>query len=460
MNEFPYHETVTRLQKVQLALAKRQADACLITSAVNQYYLAGVIFDGYLYILPEGDPLFFVKRPVNFLDEQANGENQNKWAEQAKPGRQGKPVNEERPPRWGKPIRKPEQIPALLHELGLPQPKRVLIEADQMSFSAATRLQAALGMPEIGNISGEMRRIRMIKSEYELEQMRTSAHVHTKVYETIPSLYRKGMTDLELQVEIERQMRLHGSVGIFRSFGENMDIFMGSMLTGDNAQAPSPYDYALGGTGISPLLPIGANGTVLEPGTTLMVDMAGNYGPYMDDMSRTFVIEQAPDLAYRAHQVSMEIHRAIVENGQVGTPCSDLYHLAEEMVKENGLSPYFMGTIQQAKFIGHGVGLEINEPPVLSPRSRDLLEAGMAIALEPKFVLPGIGAVGIENTYIVREGKRENGWDSEQKGERENDRKGEQVNRWESERENDREEGQTSWLENITLFPEEMVLLS
>ncbi len=452
MNEFPYHETVTRLQKVQLALAKRQADACLITSAVNQYYLAGVIFDGYLYILPEGDPLFFVKRPVNFLDEQANGENQNKWAEQAKPGRQGKPVNEERPPRWGKPIRKPEQIPDLLRKLALPQPKRVLIETDQMSFSAASRLQVALGMPEIGNISREMRRIRAIKSEYELAQMRANAHVHTKVYETIPSLYRKGMTDLELQVEVERQMRLHGSVGIFRSFGENMDIFMGSMLTGDNAQAPSPYDYALGGAGISPLLPIGANGTVLKPGTTLMVDMAGNYGPYMDDMSRTFVIEQAPDLAYRAHQVSMEIHRAIVENGKVGTPCSDLYHLAEVMAKENGLSPYFMGTIQQAKFIGHGVGLEINEPPVLSPRSRDLLEAGMAIALEPKFVLPGIGAVGIENTYIVREGKRENGWDNKQKGE--------QVNRWESERENDREREQTSWLENITLYPEEMVVLS
>ena len=339
MNKFPWHEAASRLQKVQLALAKRQADACLITSAVNQYYLAGVIFDGYLYILPEGDPLFFVKRPVNFLDEQANGENQNKWAEQAKPGRQGKPVNEERPPRWGKPIRKPEQIPDLLRKLALPQPKRVLIEADQMSFSAASRLQVALGMPEIGSISGEMRRIRAIKSEYELAQMRANALVHTKVYETIPSLYRKGMTDLELQVEVERQMRLHGSVGIFRSFGENMDIFMGSMLTGDNAQAPSPYDYALGGAGISPLLPIGANGTVLKPGTTLMVDMAGNYGPYMDDMSRTFVIEQAPDLAYRAHQVSMEIHRAIVENGKVGTPCSDLYHLAEVMAKENGLSP-------------------------------------------------------------------------------------------------------------------------
>ena len=216
------------------------------------------------------------------------------------------------------------------------------------------------------------------------------------------------MTDLELQIEIERQMRLHGSVGIFRSFGQNMDIFMGSMLAGDNAQTPSPYDFALGGAGISPLLPIGANGSKLMPGTTLMVDMAGNYRPYMDDMTRTFVIEQAPDLAYQAHQVSINIHKAIVDSFNVGTACSDLYLLAEEIAKENGLATYFMGTTQQAKFIGHGVGLEINEPPVLSPRSKETLEPGMAFALEPKFVLPGIGPVGIENTYIVQEDGLEN----------------------------------------------------
>ena len=74
------------------------------------------------------------------------------------------------------------------------------------------------------------------------------------------------------------------------------------------------------------------------------------------------------------------------------------------MVRRNGLADYFMGTGQQAGFVGHGVGLEINEPPVLAPRSKEILQPGMAIAIEPKFVLPGIGAVGIENTYIVRDG--------------------------------------------------------
>ncbi|WP_298651604.1 Xaa-Pro peptidase family protein [uncultured Proteiniphilum sp.] len=373
MNKLPLHEAGSRLKKVQQAITEMQADACIITSAVNQYWLCGFIFDGYLFIFPEGDPILFVKRPSDIADERVQ------------------------------PIRKPEQIPGILSEAGLPLPERILFEADQLSFNAATRLQAALEMPQTKNISGELRKLRAVKSEYELEQMRESARIHAKVYELIPSLYRKGMTDLELQIEIERQMRLHGSVGIFRSFGENMDIFMGSMLAGDNAQAASPYDYALGGEGMTPLLPLGANGTLLVPGTTLMVDMAGNYRPWMDDMTRTFAIEHAPDIAYKAHQISIDIHNAIIKTFRAGTLCSELYLLAEEMVRENGLTPYFMGTVQQARFIGHGVGLEINEPPVLTPRSKEILEPGMAFALEPKFVLPGIGAVGIENTYVVHE---------------------------------------------------------
>ncbi len=373
MNKLPLYEADSRLKRVQQTITEMEADACIITSSVNQYWLCGFIFDGFMFLFPEGDPILFVKRPSNIVDERA------------------------------KQIRKPEQIPDMLREIGISLPKRILVEADQLSFSAATRLQAALGMPETKNISGEVRKIRSVKSEYELEQMRESARIHAYVYELIPSLYREGMTDLELQIEIERQMRLHGSVGIFRSFGENMDIFMGSMLAGDNAQTASPYDYALGGAGISPLLPLGANGTLLLPGTTLMVDMAGNYRPWMDDMTRTFAIEHTPDMAYKVHQVSIDIHNAIMKNFRAGALCSELYLLAEEIVNQNGLAPYFMGTIQQAQFIGHGVGLEINEPPVLTPRSREVLEPGIAFALEPKFVLPGIGAVGIENTYVVHE---------------------------------------------------------
>lgn len=377
MNQIPKTEADKRLQRLQQIIPTMQAEACIITSSVNQYWLTGFIFDGYILVYASGDPLLFVKRPSGLSGDNVI------------------------------PIRKPEQIPGLLLEAGLQVPKRVLLESEVISFNAALRLQAALEMPEVENVSAAIRKIRSVKSEYELNQICESAAIHKNVYDLIPSLYRKGMTDLALQIEIERQMRLHGSMGIFRSYGENMDIHMGSILAGDNAQAASPFDYALGGAGITPLLPLGANGTKLLPGTTLMVDMAGNYRPYMDDMTRTYVIEHAPDVAYKAHQVSLEIVRAIEETTKAGVPCAELWHLAEKIVKENKLEACFMGTAQQSKFVGHGVGLEINEPPVLTPRSKEVLESGMAFALEPKFVLPGIGAVGIENTYIVHDDRLE-----------------------------------------------------
>jgi Xaa-Pro aminopeptidase len=369
----PKEELIARLRKVQQVIVDQQADACIITTSVNQFYLNDSIFNGYFYILPESDPLLFIKRPIGI---NGNGVEY---------------------------IRKPEQIPDMLNQYNLPLPRLLLLEADALSYTSVIRLQTALNMPKIANISQKMREIRAIKSDFELNQIRESAKIHAEVYSQIPAIYRPGMTDIDFQIELEYIMRKAGSLGIFRSFGENMDIFMGSILTGNNAQTPSPYDYALGGGGISPLLPLGANGTPLKNGTTLMIDMAGNYRPYMDDMTRTFAIGKVPEIAYHAHQVSIDIHNKIWETAKPGTLCSDLYLLAEKKTKENQLEPYFMGTVQQAKFIGHGVGLEINEPPVLTLRSKEALQPGMAIALEPKFVLPGIGAVGIENTYIVNE---------------------------------------------------------
>ena len=91
----------------------------------------------------------------------------------------------------------------------------------------------------------------------------------------------------------------------------------------------------------------------------------------------------------------------MAEAARPGVAAADLYNMAADMVKAAQMEPYFMGHRQHAGFIGHGVGIEINEAPVIAPRSRDILAEGNAIALEPKFVIPGIGAVGIENTYLV-----------------------------------------------------------
>lgn len=362
-----------RIQQIQQHIVDQKADACVISSLVNLYYLNGFIFDGYMYIQPDQEPMLFVKRPVDIDSDRVEY------------------------------IRKPEQLPELLTKHNMALPKNILLESDVLSYNSIKRFQKALQMPQMKSISGFMRELRSVKSDDELAQLRKSALSHAKVYNQIPSLYREGMTDLDLQIEIEYVMRKEGSIGTFRAFGENMDIYMGNLLAGDNAQEASPFDFALGGRGIDPLLPLGSANKLLQPGTSIMIDMAGNYTPYISDMTRTFSVGELPEEAQRAHQLSIDIHTEIIGFAKQGIACADVYERTMEMVVDSKMEQYFMGTTQQAKFVGHGLGLEINEPPVLAPRSREILQKNMAIALEPKFVLPGIGAVGIENTYFVTE---------------------------------------------------------
>lgn len=365
------NELELKWRRIQQAMRQEEADGCLLTMNMNLYYVSGQVFNGYFYLPAEGRPYWFVKRLTVPETNQVHV------------------------------IRKPEQMPELFRDLNLAMPRKLLLEADELSYNEYIRLQHVFRAEATGNASALIRHIRMIKTPWEIEQMRISARRHEAVYREIPACYRPGMRDVELQIEIEKRMRMHGSLGYFRAFGSNMDIFMGSLLAGENAGEPSPFDFALGGTGMHASGPLGANGTLLEEGTTVMADMSGNYTAYQTDMTRVFSIGKLPDRAYRVHRVALEIQARMERAAKPGVPCAELYRDALAMAGQEGLKDCFMGTHLQAKFVGHGVGLEINELPVLTTRSKDILQPGMTFAFEPKFVLAGIGAVGIENTFLV-----------------------------------------------------------
>ena len=365
------NELELKWRRIQQAMRQEEADGCLLTMNMNLYYVSGQVFNGYFYLPAEGRPYWFVKRLTIPETNQVHV------------------------------IRKPEQIPDFFRDLNLAMPRKLLLEADELSYNEYIRLQHVFRAEATGNASALIRHIRMIKTPWEIEQMRISARKHEAVYREIPACYRPGMRDIELQIEIEKRMRVHGSLGYFRAFGSNMDIFVGSLLAGENAGEPSPFDFALGGTGMHASGPLGANGTLLEEGTTVMADMSGNYTAYQTDMTRVFSIGKLPDRAYRVHRVALEIQARMERTAKPGGPCAELYRDALAMAGQEGLEDCFMGTHLQAKFVGHGVGLEINELPVLTTRSKDILQPGMTFAFEPKFVLAGIGAVGIENTFLV-----------------------------------------------------------
>ena len=365
------NELELKWRRIQQAMRQEEADGCLLTMNMNLYYVSGQVFNGYFYLPAEGRPYWFVKRLTVPETNQVHV------------------------------IRKPEQMPELFRDLNLAMPRKLLLEADELSYNEYIRLQHVFRAEATGNASALIRHIRMIKTPWEIEQMRISARRHEAVYREIPACYRPGMRDVELRIEIEKRMRMHGSLGYFRAFGSNMDIFMGSLLAGENAGEPSPFDFALGGKGIHASGPLGANGTLLREGTTVMADMSGNYTAYQTDMTRVFSIGKLPDRAYRVHRVALEIQARMERTAKPGVSCAELYRDALAMAGQEGLKDCFMGTHLQAKFVGHGVGLEINELPVLTTRSKDILQPGMTFAFEPKFVLAGIGAVGIENTFLV-----------------------------------------------------------
>ncbi len=361
-------ESALRLSRIQRLMADASVPAILVTDNANIYYLTGRVFDGYIYIPAEGAPLYFVRRPVDLGGDGVVR------------------------------IRKPEQI---AESLTLNIPPVVGLELDLLPYTSAQRISAIFPGSEIVNASPVLRAARSVKTEVEIGMIKQSGLRQERVYRMVPRLYRDGMTDLELQVEIERVSRLEGCLGQFRISGDSMELYMGNVLVGDNADNPTPSDFAMGGRGLDPSLPVGADGTMIRRGNSVMVDVNGNYTGYMTDMTRTFSLGEVDALAMRAHRCSIDICERLAAMGTPGAEAKQIYHTAEEMAREAGLERYFMGHAQKAGFVGHGVGIEINEMPVIAPRSRDILAEGNVIALEPKFVIPGVGAVGIENTYVM-----------------------------------------------------------
>lgn len=365
-------ELKIRRDKIRRLMLQQGIDALIIATNVNMIYANGAMVSGYLYIPLNAPSILFVKRPNNVVGEHVM------------------------------PIRKPEQLPELIAQCGLPMPTKLALEGDELTYREYLRLAACFPNVEVVPCATSLvREARSVKTEQEVELFRRSGKLHAQAYAQIPSLYRAGMTDSELSIEVERLMRQSGCLGIFRVFGQSMEIFMGSLLAGDNAAVASPYDFALGGEGLHPSLPGGANGTLLKEGESFMVDMAGNYYGYMSDMSRVYAIGSLSQEAYKAHQVCIDIQNEIADHVKPGVVCESLYQMAMERVRRAGFADYFMGVEQKARFIGHGVGLEINESPVIASRISTILEPGMVFALEPKIVLPGVGPLGIENTWVV-----------------------------------------------------------
>lgn len=137
----------------------------------------------------------------------------------------------------------------------------------------------------------------------------------------------------------------------------------------------------------------------------MIVDLCAVMYGYHVDQTRTLSLGALPDKLYKAYKIALEIEHEVGKTIYPGVAVGELYEKAARMAESHDLGEHFMGYgRQRLGYCGHGVGLELDEFPVVMKGGKTFLSPGMVIALEPKFHFPGVGVVGVEDTFVVMDG--------------------------------------------------------
>lgn len=371
----PTSETRARTTRLQEILAARGIGLALIRQPADLFYYTGTVADGFLAVPAEGHPTFLVRRPQ---DRLAAAEVPWELAFYSDLG----------------------ELPALLHALTVPREGPLGLELDVVPATLYLRFKDHLcPKTPIQDISPLIRRQRMVKSPYEIEQIRQAAAILDETFTAVPELLRPGLTELELSAALEYRLRLLGHQGLIRLRNFSLEMFFGHVLSGLAGLELAYTDTPSGGLGFSPAFPQGPSLKPLAPGEPVTIDIASCFNGYVADMTRLYVLGDLPTDAWRVYDLTLELFRLFEAEARPGVRPGDLYQRLWEMVVQAGWGEHFMGQgPDRVSFLGHGVGLELDEYPFLTARFPFTLEMDMVLAFEPKFFLPNIGLVGLEDT--------------------------------------------------------------
>ena len=250
--------------------------------------------------------------------------------------------------------------------------------------------------------------LRAVKSEYELSCMRRAGKLHQLVIEEVaPVLLRPGISEARLCSEICTCMLDRGAMGISRFNQPAAEDVLGVASFSENSLRASALDSPSGNIGTCiAMKSIGSSARCLKDGDTVLLDIPCGYNGYHTDKSITFYFGSLADhpqggLIRAAREQCVFLEHEIASMMQPGAVPAEIYEKILACV-----DPAFRdGFMNGCKFLGHSIGLTMDETPVLAKGFSAPLEAGMTLAVEPKIALPGIGLIGCENTYeIVQHG--------------------------------------------------------
>lgn len=371
----PLDELQIRIKRMQGEMEKNNIAGSLLMQRADIFYFSGTGQNAHLFIPASGDPTLVVKKSLT----RARQESALKQII---------------------PFESRESLVKLI-AAAIPAKKKIGLEADVLPANLYINYQKMLADYELVDVSRQIRIIRAVKSPYEIKLFQDAAVLGEAVFNYAHAVIKEGLTEVELAGHLESYARSKGHQGTVRMRGFNQELYFGHIMTGKNAAINSFLDSPTGGSGLNPSFPQGAGSAVIQRHEPILVDFVSVLGGYMVDQTRIFSLGSLAPHLMKAYQTALEIKKALTVLGKPGTMSNLLYQRAEEIAAGAGLIDYFMGYEDKISFVGHGVGIELDELPVIARGLGVPLEIGMVFALEPKFIFPGEGTVGIEDTFMV-----------------------------------------------------------
>ena len=376
----PASEVHDRIKRLQHKIREASLDGALICEHTEMLYYTGTIQNGALFVPADWEPQLFIRRNVERARLESPMEVISEYTSF-------------------------KDIINVLKKRALPF-GRIGIDEHSTTMAHFKVLKKHFVHSGFGDISHSLRGIRAVKSAYELGKIKQAAEVARTVISKVPEWLVPGITEWELCLRLFQEIAMLGNSCVGRLMFNSGDFFMGLVGFGDSTNHPTAFDGPAGMPGKSPACPHAGSDRPLKPGDLIFIDAAYPSDEYYVDKTRVFSLGKPDPKALEAHAICLDIQESVRKRLQPGAIPSKIYEeVFDEVVLPKGFSPDFMGFgSNQVKFLGHGVGMAINEYPVIANKFDDPLEENMILAVEPKKGLKGLGMVGIENTFQVMSG--------------------------------------------------------
>ena len=279
-----------------------------------------------------------------------------------------------------------------------------LVETEVLTIGILERLKKHFSIKHMYPVENILFDVRSNKSPYELYWIKESGKKHEYLLdEVVPGILREGMSELEFTAELYEKMLKLGYHGVSRFYMYQTEMIAGQIAFGENSLCPTNFDGPGGMQGMCPAVPIiGSRDRYLKKGDLVFIDIGfGMYG-YHSDRTQVYMFGAKPsEEVIKAHRKCIEVEKRTASLLKRGSIPSEIYKKVMDTLDDDFLNNFMGFGTRKVKFLGHGIGLHIDELPVIANGFNNPLQENMAIAVEPKKGVAGVGMVGVEDTYIV-----------------------------------------------------------